>query len=285
MASVPKIEAGYRVGQLTVCEKTNERKNGYIVWRCTCSCGGDIFLDTRCLQRGTVRDCGCVRKVRPGMLDLTGQRFGRLVCVTLSDEKDAAGGTQWVCRCDCGTLCLASVHQLRSGYRRSCGCMSRPPRKNYVGMRFSRLTVIEYAGKRDGMHRWKCRCDCGNETIVGQTPLQTGRTKSCGCLNRQKLSDDPQYAEQRGFVGGTSVPAIKARMNCPPIVTNTSGYNGVYRSANGKWSAQITFKGKTYYLGSYAKIEDAIKARKRSEEMYEDFLESYYSDHPCAETE
>ena len=44
--------------------------------------------------------------------------------------------------------------------------------------------------------------------------------------------------------------------------------------------AQICFKGKTYYLGSYAKQEDAVHARRQGEEMYEEFLAWYYEQHP-----
>jgi len=63
--------------------------------------------------------------------------------------------------------------------------LGRPDLKNYVGKRFGKLTVMAYAGKEDGMHRWKCRCICGNEAIVGQTNLQSGKTKSCGCLQEE----------------------------------------------------------------------------------------------------
>ena len=55
---------------------------------------------------------------------------------------------------------------------------------------------------------------------------------------------------------------IEARMSRPPISSNTSGYNGVYCNKSGKWVAQITFKGKTYYLGSFDDIQDAVKAGK-----------------------
>lgn len=37
--------------------------------------------------------------------------------------------------------------------------------------------------------------------------------------------------------------------------------------------AQITFKGKTKYLGAYQKREEAVKARLRGEEIYDEFLE------------
>ena len=177
----PKITVGYRVGSLTVESVTEEKKSGYWVWRCRCVCGGTILLDTRCLQRGTVRDCGCMTKAKPGQRDLSGQRFGKLVCVSPTKERSKRGSLIWACCCACGNSCLAESRQLLLGYKKSCGCLSHPPLKEYIGKRFGQLTVISYAGKQAGMHRWKCRCDCGSETVVGQTLLQTGKTKSCGC--------------------------------------------------------------------------------------------------------
>ena len=57
------------------------------------------------------------------------------------------------------------------------------------------------------------------------------------------------------------------------IKTNTSGYNGVYyNSRRERWVAQITFQGKTKYLGSFKLLEDAVKARQRGEEVYDEFL-------------
>ena len=109
-----------------------------------------------------------------------------------------------------------------------------------------------------------------NETIVGQTLLQTGKTKSCGCIQKDIYKDNLK------LVDGTSVTILEANKN-RLIASNTSGYTGVYQNKkNGKWVAQITFKRKSYYLGSYEKIEDAIKARQRGEEMHDDFLEWYY---------
>lgn len=63
-----------------------------------------------------------------------------------------------------------------------------PRAKDLTGQRFDRLYIIEFAG-RDCKKRllWKCRCDCGKETIVLANKIFTGRTKSCGCL-RGELS-------------------------------------------------------------------------------------------------
>lgn len=268
--SASSIAVGSRIGCLTVDHATDERRSGYTVWQCSCDCGGEILLDTRCLQRGTVTDCGCITKVKPGQRDLTDLRFGRLVCMEPTEQRSPDGGVIWRCRCDCGRECLAAGRQLLSGYKKSCGCWGHPPQKEYVGSRFGRLTVIGYAGKKDGMHRWKCRCDCGNETTVGQTLLQSGKTKSCGCLQAAIIADNLKLCN------GTSVTILQARKN-KRMSTNTSGYTGVYQNKKtGKWVAQITFQKKTYYLGSYEKIEDALKARRRGEEMHDEFLEWYF---------
>lgn len=267
----PKIGPGYCVGKLEVLRPTVERKNGYTVWHCKCDCGGEALLDTRCLQRGAVRDCGCTSRVPPGARDLSGQRFGKLTAEEPTEARDDRGRIVWRCRCDCGGEALVSAGQLLGGYVKSCGCLSHPPRKDYVGRRFGMLTVVAYAGKRAGMHRWRCRCDCGKETEVGQTLLQTGRTKSCGCLQAEIVRKNMKLVE------GTSVAILEAnrkhlRRN------NTSGYTGVYRDKRtGKWVARITFQRHVYHLGCYEELSDAVKARRRGEEMHENFLDWYYS--------
>lgn len=194
----PKIGIGFRIGKLTVSEPTGERKNGYMVWNCTCDCGGAIQLDTRALQRGTVRDCGCETKVKPGQKDLTGQRFGRLVCLEPSPHRNKQGGTQWLCQCDCGKQCLAATHQLLCGYKKSCGCLSHPPLKDYVGKRFGMLTVLEYAGKWDSMHRWRCLCDCGNETTAEYPPSK--RNSSTATKLRSSTTPNESKRKTDGYL-------------------------------------------------------------------------------------
>ncbi len=272
----PHIGVGCRVGRLTVVAPTEKRKGNYMVWLCRCDCGGEIMLDTRCLQRQTVTDCGCVSAVKPGQRDIAGMRFGKLTAVEPTGRV-IRGSAVWLCRCDCGGEVCAPLHQLTAGYRKSCGCLGRPARKDYIGKRFGRLTVVAYAGKQDGMHRWRCVCDCGNETIVGQTLLQSGKTKSCGCLQSEI------YRDNLKLIDGTSVTVLEAGKN-RLIASNTSGHTGVYLNRkNGKWIAQIMFKGKTYYLGSYSDKEQAILARKRGEKLHDDFLEWYHANHPQGE--
>ena len=267
-----KIGIGFRFGKLTVSADTGKRKNGYTIWRCDCDCGGSIELDTRTIQRGTYKDCGCETRVTPGARDLTGMRFGKLVAISPTKERKY-GTTVWQCVCDCDKVAYVPARQLLSGYVKSCGCLSHPPLKDLVGKRFGKLTALSYVEKREGQHYWLCRCDCGNETVVRQNYLQRGHTTSCGCVQAEI------FRKNLKLVDGTSVTRLEAGKK-HLISSNTSGYTGVYlQKKTGKWAAQITFRGKTYFLGVYDKIEDAIKARKRGEEMHDDFLEWYYREY------
>ena len=262
------IGIGTKVGRLTVEERTDQRKAGYIVWKCRCACGGEILLDTRCLQRGSVKDCGCGSAVGPGQRDISGMRFGRLTAVRPTEERGQRGSVVWLCRCDCGKEVYTELGQLTAGYKKSCGCLCHPPVKNFTGKKFGWLTVTEYAGKSEGMHQWKCRCICGQDVIVGQTRLQSGKTKSCGCLRAVV------YKDNLGLREGTSVTKLKAIKSGRLLKSNTSGYNGVYFDKKRRlWIAQITFQGRTRYLGSFDRLPDAVKARQRGEEIYDEFLE------------
>jgi hypothetical protein len=61
-------------------------------------------------------------------------------------------------------------------------------RIDLTGQRFGRLVVIEEAERRGYTRRWNCKCDCGNSAVVDMGQLRSGKTKSCGCLNRERTS-------------------------------------------------------------------------------------------------
>lgn len=52
-------------------------------------------------------------------------------------------------------------------------------------VRFGRLVVIGYAGKRGVRHFWNCKCDCGKSKTVEKSNLTSGNTTSCGCFALQ----------------------------------------------------------------------------------------------------
>lgn len=58
-------------------------------------------------------------------IDLTGQRFGRLVVVCESPKKPPSKAIRWLCRCDCGNLKTVAAFSLNNGSTRSCGCLRK----------------------------------------------------------------------------------------------------------------------------------------------------------------
>ena len=62
-------------------------------------------------------------------------------------------------------------------------------RIDMVGMKFGRLTVVRFEGvAKNRQSLWRCRCDCGNETVSARNNLVGGKIKSCGCLKNERIS-------------------------------------------------------------------------------------------------
>lgn len=62
------------------------------------------------------------------MLDLAGQRYGRLTVLEEGEHRKTKGGHSirlWICRCDCGNTVTVSTNALRRGNTSSCGCFRR----------------------------------------------------------------------------------------------------------------------------------------------------------------
>lgn len=53
------------------------------------------------------------------------------------------------------------------------------------GLKFNRLTVLDFVYIRNKRTYWKCLCGCGTEVIVCGLEIKGGYTKPCGCLSRE----------------------------------------------------------------------------------------------------
>lgn len=53
-----------------------------------------------------------------------------------------------------------------------------------IGKKFGKLTVLAKSSEKKG-RGILCRCECGNQTVVFDSNLKSGHTKSCGCLARE----------------------------------------------------------------------------------------------------
>jgi len=59
------------------------------------------------------------------------------------------------------------------------------------GQKFNRLTIIKKTDKRTKCRAiiYECLCICGNITYVPRNTITSGHTKSCGCLQIEKISE------------------------------------------------------------------------------------------------
>jgi hypothetical protein len=56
-------------------------------------------------------------------VDFTGQKFGMLTVLKLSDKKSIRAGRIWDCVCDCGNFYETVSAKLKSGHSKNCGCV------------------------------------------------------------------------------------------------------------------------------------------------------------------
>lgn len=62
--------------------------------------------------------------------------------------------------------------------------------KDLTGLKFGRLTVqFLYDRAIYGKFIWHCKCECGTEVNVFGCHLSNGRTKSCGCYQKEMASE------------------------------------------------------------------------------------------------
>ena len=126
----------------------------------------------------------------PKKLDLTNQRFGRLIALEEGPKKGNC--TTWNCKCDCGAYKNVRTTQLTGKRTQSCGCLQKERTRqtnqseDLSGKRYGRLTVIK---RLPNSSIWECRCDCGNTINTTTNHLKSGHTQSCGCLQKDRTSE------------------------------------------------------------------------------------------------
>ena len=105
-----------------VLERAPDLRAGEARWRCICDCGKETISSGVHLRNGSVQSCGCKRYESHNGIDETGKRYGKLVVLERSAEKDDKTHIFWKCQCDCGNTCVINGTYLRSGVSTNCGC-------------------------------------------------------------------------------------------------------------------------------------------------------------------
>lgn len=260
------LEQGYASSTVTNYAKCVNR---FLIW-----CGREDL----CFRRGQAKN-------------LTGIRFGRLTALYPMDERRRRN-VVWHCVCDCGREVDVPSAWLLSGDTASCGC--RKGEVLFYANKYYDGTSIEqsmserllpnntsgYTGVIWNRGRWKAQIQykgsshfLGSYRNIEDAAEARKRAKERVCEDAEGLLEgfkkdypkpEPVLQEK------TVVDYIKPvrRNGEMPIrairSNNTSGTAGVWQRQD-KWAAKITWQGKTYSLGCYETIEEAIEARKGAE--------------------
>ena len=142
-----------------------------------------------------------------------------------------------------------------------------------TGCRFGRLTVLNRApdkttGKKPKV-MWRCRCDCGNETIVTGYALKQGTTVSCGCIDPKNkrwaryggrgIAVCPEWndyavfrkwAMNNGYADDLTIDRIDVDAGYSP--DNCRWVGAKVQANNTSRNKYITFEGKTLTLSQWA---------------------------------
>lgn len=181
-----------KYGRLTVLRESLIRLNNRTTWDCLCDCSKETQATTNQLRSGTKKSCGCIRRK-----NIIGQKYGKLTVIDYTNE-NRHGSALWKCQCDCGNITYATTEGLRTGDNVSCGCRNLGSEKfkerykvDFTGKVFGELTVLSATDMRSnkGNQIWKCQCSCGNIAYISTNHLQTGNTKSCGCLQGRSTGE------------------------------------------------------------------------------------------------
>lgn len=128
-----------------------------------------------------------------GLQDISGELFGNWTEITYSKEESKKRGASFYrCICSCGRVSF--VHRtglVKENPTSSCGHCT----DIYIGEKINRLEVlcktVPYKNPHTGdkAARYICLCECGNYAVVRGAALRDESTKSCGCLQREKVRE------------------------------------------------------------------------------------------------
>ena len=217
--------------------------------------------------------------------DLSGKTFGSWKVLCPAKEP-----LYYICRCEkCGSIKSVYRSSLLQGTSTQClSCAGKGPQpgiskshfkkacERYVGKVTNGWLVLEVLPNDEKGKSFPCRAicpKCGKETVTRLTRLS--KIQSCAECS-QDLGKKASAIAPIICADGSKITSIQSRMDGKINKNSSTGVNGVTKRENGKYFSYINFKRKQIGLGMYDKLEDAIAARKKAEELiYAPYLEAH----------
>ena len=176
------------------------------------------------------------------VLNLTGQRFGRLVVIKRATNSKS-GKARWVCECDCGNDIVILSTNLVRGLTHSCGCLNR----EITSERFSTHRQSE-SRLHETWSGMKKRCYNPNSKSFSD---YGGR----GIEVCEEWKDDFQsfykWAMANGYADDLTIDRIDVNGNYSP--ENCRWVDKLTQANNCRTNHYLTFNGKTQSIAEWAR--------------------------------
>lgn len=176
----------------------------------------------------------------PNFIDITGQRYGKLV--VLSRAENIGSLVAWECVCDCGNKTIVTGNHLKNGHTKSCGCYRQSG--EYVGTH--RMTNTR-------LHRiWEAmKTRCNNENSHAYK-YYGGRGITVCEEWEHSFENFYSWAVENGYMDGLSIDRIDNNKGYSP--ENCRWATNKEQANNRRQTRLITFNGETHSLKEWSEI-------------------------------
>ena len=121
--SKPKVDlTGQQFGYLIPIQYIKGGK-----WHCKCQCGNEIDVDTRNLNSGHTKSCGCMKSQMIGQkltVDMSNYEDDNIKVLERDGSSNLNQAAKWKCICKhCGREFTTEGKNIRGGVVKSCGCV------------------------------------------------------------------------------------------------------------------------------------------------------------------
>lgn len=179
------------------------------------------------------------------LIDLTGQRFGRLVVVERAESKGKR--TMWKCLCDCGNTKVVEAGNLKTGHTTSCGCVWQEvvPETN------------RNINRRHGMSQTKLHKAWANMRYRCFNPRckyydNYGGRGITICDEWNEFESFMEWSLNNGFADGMSLDRIDVNGNYEP--GNCRWVSWEVQENNKRNNSYLTLNGQTHTISEWSRI-------------------------------
>lgn len=265
-----EVEVGDIYNEFTVLEVIEDPKRRKV--RVRCSCGNEELKALHPVYHGTAKYCERCSYVKRRK-DITGERFGRLVCLERVEEsKDTYKEYSWLCQCDCGKTKIVSRCALKSGGTVSCGCYFED-NKSKFNVSHGMSVSAEYQIFKGIQQRCNNPNDNGYADYGGrgirclfndfeEFYATLGKRPKGATIERHDVNGD--YCKENCYwETDWSVQAFNRRSN--KVRKNKLPLGVFFMKSSGTYYAAVSKDGKRHARWGFRSIAEALEATKALE--------------------